>query len=65
MVFCDRVRGAFFEDENLVILETDNVEAVREWEDWKWFLDPNHAGLSTVGTKKERSQFGVASKGCE
>lgn len=39
------LRGAYFEDENLVILETDNAEAVQEWEDWRWFLDSNHAGL--------------------
>lgn len=39
------LRGALFEDENLIILETDNAEGVDEWEDWKWFLDPNHAGL--------------------
>lgn len=39
------LRGAFFEDENLVILETDNAEGVKEWEDWRWFLDPRHAGL--------------------
>lgn len=29
------LRGAFFEDENLVILETDNAAGVKEWEDWK------------------------------
>lgn len=28
------LRGVYFEDENLVILETDNVEAVKECEDW-------------------------------
>lgn len=39
------LRGAFFEEENLVILETNNADAVKEWEDWRWFLDPNHAGL--------------------
>lgn len=39
------LRGAFFEEENLVILETDNADAVKEWEDWRWFLDPNHTGL--------------------
>lgn len=38
-------RGAFFEYKNLVILKTDNEEGVKEWENWKWFLDPNHAGL--------------------
>lgn len=27
------LRGAFSEDKNLVILETDNVEGVKEWED--------------------------------
>lgn len=39
------LKGAFFEDENLIILEIDNATGVKEWEDWKWFLDPNHAGL--------------------
>lgn len=36
---------AYFEGNNLVILETDNSEAIKEWKDWHWFLDPNHAGL--------------------
>ncbi|KAL1817929.1 hypothetical protein ACET3Z_020503 [Daucus carota] len=36
------LKGAFIEQENMVELETDNGEAVKEWEDWKWFIDQNH-----------------------
>lgn len=39
------LKGAFFGNEHLVILETDYIEAVKEWDDWRWYLDPNHAGL--------------------
>lgn len=28
-----------------MILETDSHEAVKELEDWRWFLHPNHTGL--------------------
>lgn len=35
-------KGAFLKDESKVKLETDNLKALKEWEDWKWFLNPNH-----------------------
>lgn len=34
------LRCAFYEDENCIQLKTDNHEAVKEWEDWRWFLNP-------------------------
>lgn len=39
------LRGSFLEGENMVILETDNQEAIQEFEDRRWFFDPNYAGL--------------------
>lgn len=39
------LRGAFLEGEDMVILETDNADGVKEWEDWRWYLDPNNKGL--------------------
>lgn len=39
------LRGAFLEGEDMVILETDNADGVKEWEDWRWYLDPNNRGL--------------------
>lgn len=36
------LKEAFLKDENKMELETDNLEALKEWEDWKSFLDPNH-----------------------
>lgn len=39
------LRGTFVEGENLIILETGNSDAIKEWEDWKWYLDPNNKGL--------------------
>lgn len=39
------LRGDFLEIEDLIILETNNPEGVKEWEDWRWFLDPNNKGL--------------------
>lgn len=37
------LRDAFLEEENFVELETDNPEVIKEWDDWKWFIDPNHS----------------------
>lgn len=36
------LRDSFFEKDNIVELETDNPYALREWENQRWFLDPNH-----------------------
>lgn len=35
-------QGAFFEQENRVELETDIPKALKEWKDWRWFINPNH-----------------------
>ena len=37
------LKGAFLKDGNNVELKTDNLEALKEWDEWKWFLDPNRA----------------------
>ena len=39
------LKGAFIEDEHMVELESDNLEAIKEWDEWKWFHDPNHANV--------------------
>ncbi|KAL1831849.1 hypothetical protein ACET3Z_001500 [Daucus carota] len=39
------LKGAFLEDEHLVELESDNKDAVKEWEEWKWNPEPNHANV--------------------
>lgn len=42
------LKGAFLEDEHMVELEeleSDNKEAVKEWEEWKWYSDPNHENV--------------------
>ena len=36
------LKGAFIGDEHMVELETDNLKAIKEWDEWKWFHDPNH-----------------------
>lgn len=36
---------AFLEGDNLVILETNNPDTIKEWEDWKQYLNPNNKGL--------------------
>lgn len=32
-------------DVDRVELETDTTDALKEWEDWKWFIGPNHSKL--------------------
>ena len=39
------LKMAFLEGEEKVELESDNPEAIKEWEEWKWFHDPNHANV--------------------
>ncbi|KAL1803277.1 hypothetical protein ACET3Z_031924 [Daucus carota] len=39
------LKGAFIEDEHMVELKSDNLEAIKEWDEWKWFHDPNHANM--------------------
>ncbi|KAL1831143.1 hypothetical protein ACET3Z_000794 [Daucus carota] len=39
------LKGAFLEDEHMVKLESDNKDAVKEWEEWKWNPEPNHANV--------------------
>ena len=39
------LKGAFLEDEHMVELESDNKDAVKEWEEWKWNPEPNHANV--------------------
>lgn len=31
--------------ENAVELETEASEVLREWRDWRWFVDPRHSGV--------------------
>lgn len=31
--------------ENSVELETESKEAIRDWDDWRWFIDNRHAGV--------------------
>lgn len=33
------------DQEDMVELETDNHDGIKEWEDCKWFLDPNHSRI--------------------
>lgn len=28
--------------ENVIELETEAGEALREWDNWRWFIDPRH-----------------------
>ena len=39
------LKGAFLENEECVELEFDNWEAIKEWDKYKWFHDPNHANM--------------------
>ena len=39
------LKGAFLENEECVELESDNWEAIKEWDEYKWFHDPNHANV--------------------
>lgn len=39
------LKGDFLEDEHMVKLESDNKDAVKEWEEWKWNPEPNHANV--------------------
>lgn len=31
--------------ENAVELETESVDALREWTDWRWFMDHRHSNV--------------------
>lgn len=31
--------------ENAVELETESADALREWADWRWFVDPRHSNV--------------------
>lgn len=33
------------DQEDMVELETDNHDGIKEWQDCKWFLDPNHSRI--------------------
>lgn len=33
---------AFEQRENQLQLETEDVEAMTEWKNWRWFVDPRH-----------------------
>lgn len=53
------LRGTFLERENLIILETDNLEGIKEWEDRRWYLDPNNKGLiQQLEQRKKRPKSG-------
>lgn len=39
------LKGAFLENEHMVELESDNKDAIKEWEEWKWYSDPNHENV--------------------
>lgn len=39
------LRSSLFEQKNMVKLKIDFPDALKEWKDWKWFLDPNHSRI--------------------
>ncbi|KAL1811129.1 hypothetical protein ACET3Z_021194 [Daucus carota] len=39
------LKGAFIKDEHMVELESDNHEAIKEWDEWMWFHDLNHENM--------------------
>lgn len=39
------IKMVFLEGEEKVELELDNHEAIKDWENWKWFTDPNHENV--------------------
>ena len=46
--------GVFLENEECVELESDNWEAIKEWDEYKWFHDPNHANvIQQLNQRKE------------
>ena len=39
------LKGAFLENEECVELESNNWEAIKGWDEYKWFHNPNHANV--------------------
>lgn len=47
-------------------METVNSEAVKEWEDWRWFLDPNHSRvIQQLEQRKKDRNLKLVIRVCE
>lgn len=39
------LKMAFVENEDKVELEPDNHAAIKEWDEWMWYYEPNHENV--------------------